>query len=220
MDYHKLYNLLQPAFLQTLYIVFVSSLIATAMGLPLGILLYVTRPQGLKPLPTFYKVMSLIINILRSLPFVILMIMLFPITRLLVGKVVGTTAAIVPIAFSAAPFIARLFEGNFLEIDPGVILAAKSMGASKRQIIFRVILPEALPALVNSVTITLINVVGYSAMAGLIGGGGLGDVANIYGYQMRRYTVMYLAVFLIILLVQVIQMIGQILRKYVNKKAE
>lgn len=220
MEWNKLYHLLYPALLQTLYIVFVSSTIATLLGLPLGILLYVTRPNGLKPLPQFYKMLSFVINVLRSLPFVILMIMLFPLTRVLVGKVVGTTAAIVPIAFSAAPFIARLFESNFLEIDSGVILAAQSMGASKRQIIFKVVLPEALPSLVNSLTITLINVVGYSAMAGLIGGGGLGDVANIYGYQMRRYSVMYLAVFLIILLVQVIQVFGQLIRKYVNKKTE
>lgn len=220
MEWNKLYHLLYPALLQTLYIVFVASTIATLLGLPLGILLYVTRPNGLKPLPQFYKMLSFVINVLRSLPFVILMIMLFPLTRVLVGKVVGTTAAIVPIAFSAAPFIARLFESNFLEIDSGVILAAQSMGASKRQIIFKVVLPEALPSLVNSLTITLINVVGYSAMAGLIGGGGLGDVANIYGYQMRRYSVMYLAVFLIILLVQVIQVFGQLIRKYVNKKTE
>lgn len=214
----KLFKLLEPAFYQTLYIVFVSSLIATVIGLPLGILLYITRPQGLKPMPKLYKVLSFCINVLRSLPFVILMIMLFPLTRLLVGKVVGTTAAIVPIAFSAAPFIARLFEGNFLEIDQGILLAAKSMGTSKTQIVWRVILPEALPSIVNSITITLINVVGYSAMAGLIGGGGLGDVANVYGYQMRRYHVMYASVFIIILLVQLLQWIGQMIRTRVNKK--
>lgn len=214
----KLFKLLEPAFYQTLYIVFVSSLIATVIGLPLGILLYITRPQGLKPMPKLYKVLSFCINVLRSLPFVILMIMLFPLTRLLVGKVVGTTAAIVPIAFSAAPFIARLFEGNFLEIDQGILLAAKSMGTSKTQIVLRVILPEALPSIVNSITITLINVVGYSAMAGLIGGGGLGDVANVYGYQMRRYNVMYASVFIIILLVQLLQLIGQFVRTRVNKK--
>lgn len=214
----QLKQLIGPAFLDTLYMVGISSFLAILIGLPLALILYLTRENGLKANRSLYNSLSWIVNILRSLPFVILMLLCFPLTRLLVGKIIGTTAAIVPIAIGAAPFVARLLESHFLDIDKGILEAAKSMGASTWQIVTRVILPESLPSIVSSITITIITIVSYSAMAGMLGGGGLGDVAIVYGYQMRQFDKMYVAVFCIILLVQIIQLIGNSIVKRVNKK--
>lgn len=210
-------RILLPAFYQTLYMVFTSSLIATIFGIPLAIVLYITRKGGFLECVSIYKMLSFIINILRSLPFIILMLLVSPFTRFIVGRIIGTTAAIVPIAISATPFVAKLVESNLLDVDNGIVEAAKSMGSSTFQIV-KVILIESMPSIVNSIIITIINIVGYSAMAGVIGGGGLGDVANIYGYQMSRYQIMYSAVFIIILIVQVIQITGNYIVRIINKK--
>ena len=218
MNWDNILRLIVPALGQTLYMVGASSLIAVALGLPFAIVLYLTRPDGFYPCRAVYRLLNWFINILRSLPFVILMFLMFPVTRLLVGKIIGSTASIVPIAASAAPFVARLFESHFLEIDRGIIEAARAMGSRTGQIIGRVILPGSLPALVNAVTITIINVIAYSAMAGLIGGGGLGDVANVYGYQMRRYDIMYSAVVVIIVIVQIVQHVGNTIAAKLNHK--
>lgn len=218
MTIQLLQDLIWPALLQTLAMVGASSLIAFLIGLPLALILYITRPDGLAPQKTINTVLGWVVNVLRSLPFVILLFLCFPLTRLLVGKIVGTAAAVVPISLSAAPFLARLFEGHFQAIDKGVLEAARAMGSTKTQLIFRVILPESVPAMVHAVTVTIINIVAYSAMAGLVGGGGLGDVANVYGYQMRRYQIMAVAVLLIIILVQIVQFVGNTLAKRLDHK--
>ncbi len=203
---------------ETLYMVFASALISVIIGLPLGIGLYIVGSKGLKPIKPVYIILDWIVNIFRSLPFVILMMLVFPVTRLLVGKIIGTTAAIVPLTISAAPFVARLIEGNLNEIDLGIVEAAKSMGSTKYQIIKNVLLPESLPSIINSITITIINLVSYSAMAGLLGGGGLGDIANRYGYQQRRFDILFVSVICIIILVQLIQVIGTSIAKKINKR--
>lgn len=197
--------------LQTLQMVFFSTIFSILLGLPLGILLCVTRPEehgGIMPKPILNSILDKIVNVLRSFPFIILMIILFPLSRLLVGTTIGTTATIVPLSIAAAPFAARVIETSLKEVDTGVVQAARSMGSTNSQIIFKVMIPEALPSLVSGVTLTIINLVGYSAMAGAIGGGGLGDLAIRYGYQRTRTDVMIVAVVIILVLVELIQFIG------------
>ena len=197
--------------LQTLQMVFFSTLFSILLGLPLGILLCVTRPEehgGIMPKPVLNSILDKIVNVLRSFPFIILMIILFPLSRLLVGTTIGTTATIVPLSIAAAPFAARVIETSLKEVDTGVVQAARSMGSTNSQIIFKVMIPEAMPSLVSGVTLTIINLVGYSAMAGAIGGGGLGDLAIRYGYQRTRTDVMIVAVVIILVLVELIQFIG------------
>lgn len=215
---HNLFDITLGAIPETLYMVFASALFAVLIGIPTGIILSVTRNDGLKPIKSIYMALDWFINIFRSLPFVILMMLVFPITRLVVGKIIGTSAAIVPLTISAAPFIARLIENNISSIDRGIVEAAKSMGSSNFQIVTRVLIPEALPDVYNSITITIINLVSYSAMAGLLGGGGLGDIANRYGYQQRRYDILFISVIFIIIIVQIIQMIGSIIAKKTNRQ--
>lgn len=197
--------------LQTLQMVFFSTIFSILLGLPLGILLCVTRPEehgGIMPKPILNSILDKIVNVLRSFPFIILMIILFPLSRLLVGTTIGTTATIVSLSIAAAPFAARVIETSLKEVDTGVVQAARSMGSTNSQIIFKVMIPEALPSLVSGVTLTIINLVGYSAMAGAIGGGGLGDLAIRYGYQRTRTDVMIVAVVIILVLVELIQFIG------------
>lgn len=206
-----LFNLVWQSTLETLSMVFFSTLFSLVLGMPIGILLCVTGPYaqgGLKPKPVLNEALSRIVNILRSFPFVILMILLFPLSRFIVGKAIGTTAAIVPLSIAAAPFVARIIETALKEVDPGVVQAARSMGSTDSQIIFKVLLPEATPSLVSGVTLTIINLIGYSAMAGVIGGGGLGDLAIRYGYQRFRPDVMALSVVVILVLVEVVQFTG------------
>ncbi|MCR4580035.1 MAG: ABC transporter permease [Treponema sp.] len=194
---------------QTLVMVFFSTLFSMILGIPLGILLCTTdTSSGLKPNKPVNQVLSVVINILRAIPFVILVILLFPFTRLVVHTAIGTKASIVPLTIAAAPFVARVIESSLKEVDAGVIQAARAMGSSNRQIIFKVLLPEALPSIVNGVTLTIINLIGYSAMAGTVGGGGLGDVAIRYGYQRYRVEYMFGSVAIILILVEVIQLIG------------
>lgn len=199
--------LIKPT-LETLYMTAGSTLFALVLGFPLGVLLCVTSPGNLTPMLTLNKVMGRIVNVLRSFPFIILMILVFPLSSLIVGTSIGTTATIVPLSVAAAPFVARIFESALKEVDPDVIKAAKVMGSTNRQIIFRVMVPEAMPALVAGLTLTIINIIGYSAMAGAIGGGGLGDVAIRYGYHRFRIDVMAGAVIIIVVLVEFVQYFG------------
>lgn len=209
MSFSTIMSLVWPATLQTLAMVLASTVFSLILGLPLGILLCVTDPvTGITPRPVLYQVLTRIVNALRSFPFMILMILLFPLSRLIIGTSIGTAATIVPLSIAAAPFVARIIETALKEVDPGVVQAARSMGSTNTQIILKVLLPEALPSLVSGVTLTIINLIGYSAMSGAIGGGGLGDLAIRYGYQRNQPLVMIPAVIIILIMVEVIQFIG------------
>ncbi len=206
-----IWNLVLESTLQTLEMVLFSTLFSLVLGLPIGILLCITGKEeegGIIPRPVLNMVLSKIVNILRSFPFIILMILLFPLSRLILGTSIGTKATIVPLSIAAAPFVARVIETALKEVDSGVILAARAMGSTNSQIVFKVLLPEAMPSLVSGITLTIINLIGYSAMAGAIGGGGLGDLAIRYGYQRFRSDVMFVSVIIIILLVELIQLAG------------
>ena len=209
MNFSTIMSLVWPSTLQTLAMVLTSTVFSILLGLPLGILLCVTDPvSGIMPKPILYQVLTRIVNALRSFPFMILMILLFPLSRLIIGTSIGTAATIVPLSIAAAPFVARIIETALKEVDPGVVQAARAMGSTNSQIIIKVLLPEALPSLVSGVTLTIINLIGYSAMSGAIGGGGLGDLAIRYGYQRNQPMVMIPAVIIILIMVEVIQLIG------------
>ena len=180
-------NLLIKSFFETCYMVAASTIMATVIGIPLGVILTVTRKDHILPNAAINSILGAIVNATRSTPFIILMVAIIPLTRMIVGSSIGTTAAIVPLTISAAPFIARIIESSLLEINPGVIEAAQAMGASPMQIITKVLLPEALHSIVLGVTLAIISLIGYSAMAGALGGGGLGDLAIRYGYQRHDY---------------------------------
>ena len=194
--------------LQTLEMVLFSTLFSMVIGFPLGVLLYSTNSMGITPRPILNQVLTRIVNVLRSFPFIILMILLFPLSRLILGTSIGTTATIIPLSIAAAPFVARLVETALLEVDPGMIQAARAMGSTNSQIIYKVLIPESMPSLVSGITLTIINLIGYSAMAGTIGGGGLGDLAIRYGYQRFRPDVMAASVVVIIVMVELIQFVG------------
>ena len=203
---------------QTLYMTFVSTFFAYVLGLPLGILVVVTAKNGIAPRKYLNMVLGWIVNIGRSIPFIILMVALIPFTKFVVGKSIGSTAAIVPLVIAAAPFIARLVETSLQELDEGVIEAAKAMGASNWQIVYKVMLPESVPSLVRGLTIAIITLIGYSAMAGTVGGGGLGDLAIRYGYNRYQDDVMILTIIMLIILVQLIQVIFNLIAKKIDKK--
>jgi D-methionine transport system permease protein len=192
--------------LQTIYMTLASTLLATLLGFPLGVLLRVTDADGIAPRRALNEVLSRTVNLLRSFPFIILMILVFPLSRILVGTSIGTTATIVPLSIAAAPFVARVVESALKEVDPGVVLAARAMGSTPSQIVAKVLVPEALPSLVSGLSLTIINLIAYSAMAGAIGGGGLGDLAIRYGYQRFRTDVMIAAVAVIVVLVESVQL--------------
>lgn len=194
--------------LDTLYMVGVATLFTVVLGLPLGVLLVTTDRQGLTPAPLLNMVLGAVVNAARSLPFIILLVVVIPLTRLLVGTSIGATAAIVPLSLAAIPFFARVAESSLREVDRGLVEAAQAMGCSPWQIILKVLIPEALPSLVLGVALTIISLIGYSAMAGAIGGGGLGDLAIRYGYQRFETAVMIATVVLLIALVQGIQALG------------
>jgi len=194
-----------------------SLLFSTLIGLPLGILLVVTRKGALLERIPFFNVLSGIVNIFRSVPFIILLVAIIPLTRLIVGSSIGTQAAIVPLVFYAAPYIARLIESSLLEVDTGVLEAAEAMGATPLQTIFRFLLPEALSSLVLNLTIATIGLIGASAMAGAIGGGGLGDLAITYGYQRFDTTVMIITVGILVILVQGLQTTGNLLARKIRR---
>ncbi|MBU3210248.1 methionine ABC transporter permease [Clostridium algidicarnis] len=206
-------NIILPALLDTLYMVVSSTILAVILGFVLAIILVVTSPKGLNPNKLLYNILDFIINILRSMPFLILMISIAPFTKFIVGKSIGTNAAIIPLTIGAMPFAARVIESSLNEVDYGIIEAAKSFGSSNMQIIFKVMVKEALPSIVSGITLTVINVIGYSAMAGSIGAGGLGDVAVRYGYHRFKADVMIITVIILIILVQLIQALGNILYK-------
>lgn len=210
-------NLLYKATLETLYMSLVSTILAFIIGLGLAVILILTKKGGLAQNIAIYRTLDIIVNTLRSFPFIILMIVLFPLTKLIIGTSIGTSAAIVPLTIGSAPFIARLIEAAMLEVDKGVIEAAMSFGASRFQIIFKVQLREALPAIINALTLTLVMIIGFSAMAGTVGGGGLGDVAVRYGYQRFKPDVMIYTVIILILLVQIIQSLGDFAYKKLKK---
>ncbi|MDN5331344.1 MAG: D-methionine transport system permease protein [Tepidanaerobacteraceae bacterium] len=210
-------KLLFNATTETVYMVAVSVLIACFFGIPLGVLLYSTDKGKILQNSLLNKIMGTLVNIFRSIPFVILLIMLIPFTRWLVGKSIGTTAAIVPLSVAAIPFVGRLTETALREVDRGVIEAAQAMGASPFQVITKVLIPEALPSIAAGITITAINLVGYSAMAGVIGGGGLGDLAVRYGYQRFMLDIMLYTVAILVVMVQLIQVLGDLVVKYLSK---
>ena len=204
----KTIQLLANGLLETVYMTLVSTALGYLIGLPVGILLTVTDKEGIKPNAFVYRILDVIINIMRSIPFLILLILLIPFTRFLVGKSYGTTATIVPLVVSAAPYIARMVESSLKEVDAGVIEAARSMGASNATIVFRVLLVEAKTSLITGATITLGTILGYSAMAGTVAGGGLGDIAIQYGYYRWQTDIMLITVALLVILFQIFQMIG------------
>ncbi|MGH4039005.1 MAG: methionine ABC transporter permease [Sphaerochaeta sp.] len=208
---NQLMSLVTSATIETLEMVVFSTIFSLALGLPLGVLLCITAPEsqgGIIPHPVLNQVLGRIVNVLRSFPFIILMIVLFPLSRIILGTSIGTKAAIVPLSIAAAPFVARVIESALKEVDTGVVQAAKSMGSTNWQIIYKVLIPEAMPSLVAGITLTIINLIGYSAMAGAIGGGGLGDLAIRYGYQRFRADVMVASVIVILILVEVVQVLG------------
>ncbi len=204
---------------ETIYATFLATLFATIIGLPLGVILVTGRKDGIKPLPSwFMKVLDVIINILRSVPFLIVVIVVFPLTRVIVGTTVGTAASIVPLVVAAFPFIARLVEGSLKEVDPNLIEMAKSMGATPFQIVSKVLLKEAVPSLISNITIALTTILGYTAMSGIVGGGGLGKIAINYGYYRYNYGIMICAVIVLVILVQLIQKIGDHLSIKLDKR--
>lgn len=204
-----LQNEIPFAIWETVYVTIISTFLALVVGLPLGVLLVVGEKDGILPLPKpILSVLNAVINLLRSIPFLILMIMVFPVTRFFAHTVVGTVPTIVPLVFAAFPFVARLVESSLREVDGNIIETAVSMGASPFQIIFRVLIPESIPSLISNITIALTTVLSYSAMSGIIGGGGLGKIAINYGYYRSEELVMFIAVFLLIVLVQIFQTVG------------
>jgi D-methionine transport system permease protein len=199
---------LWEATVQTLYMVGVSSLLAALFGVPLGVLLFVTGETGLSPKPTLNKVVGFIVNVIRSIPFIILLVFLSPITRALVGTTIGSTAAIVPLTIGAIPFLGRMVESALKDVSPGKTEAAVAMGAGRMQITRKVLLPEARAAIIAAITVLVVAQIGNSAMAGVVGGGGLGDFAIRYGYQRFQSDVMFVTVVLLVVIVQAIQYVG------------
>lgn len=204
---------------ETFYVTVLSTALAIVIGLPLGVLLIAGDKNGVLPLPKpIMSVLNVIINLLRSVPFLILMIMVFPLSRAIVGTTVGTKAVIVPLVIAAFPFVARLVEGSLREVNPNIIEAAQSMGATPLQIICKVMLPESVPSLISNATIAITTILGYSAMSGIIGGGGLGMIAINYGYYRYKYLTMVVAVILLIIMVQIFQSVGTYLATKSDKR--
>ncbi len=207
------------AVFETLYVTLISTLFAFIIGLPLGVLLVVGDKGGILPLPKWImKVLNVIVNLLRSVPFIILIVVVFPLTRLIVGTTIGSVASIVPLVIAAFPFVARLVESSLREVNPNIIEAAQSMGATPFQIITKVMIPESVPSLISNATIAVTTILGYTAMSGAIGGGGLGNIAIMYGYQRYNYMIILIAVVLLIILVQIFQSVGTALSVKTDKR--
>jgi D-methionine transport system permease protein len=211
-----MFELILTATWETLLMVVVSGLLAVFIGLPLGVLLLTTRKDGILAAPLFNKGLGLIINILRSIPFIILIVALIPLTRWVMGSSIGTIAAIMPLTIGAIPFVARMVENALVEVSGGLIEAGHAMGASPWQIIAKILIPEARPGIINGITVMLVTLVGYSAMAGAVGGGGLGNLAINYGYLRFNTTIMIITIVVLLLLVQIIQYIGDWLSRRWN----
>jgi D-methionine transport system permease protein len=214
----ELIALLFSSFGETLLMVGVSGLLSSLLGVPLGIALHLTGSKGVLPSPVFNRVAGLLVNAVRSTPFIILLVAVIPLTRFFVGSSIGTAAAIVPLTLASAPFVARLVETALREVDLGLIEAAQAMGASTSQIVFKVLVPEAFPGIVAGLTITFVSLVGYSAMAGAIGGGGLGDMGIRYGYQRFLPEVMLAVVLILIVFVQIVQSLGDLLVRRLSRR--
>ncbi|MBD0336696.1 MAG: ABC transporter permease [Cyanobacteria bacterium Co-bin13] len=214
----QLLSSLWTATLETIYMVSVSAVLAALFGLPLGLLLVIAAPKGFLPNPALYQGLGSVVNAGRSLPFIILLVAIIPLTRLIVGTTIGSTAALVPLTLSAIPFYARVAETSLLEVDRGLVEAAESMGCSYWQVIAKVLIPEAVPSLVLGLTIMVISLIGYSAMAGVVGGGGLGDLAIRYGYQRFNTQVMLITVVLLIVLVQIVQWVGDAIARQMRRR--
>ena len=212
------WDVLWSALGETVYMTVPSTLIAYLVGLPLGVLLIITRKGGVRPLPTFNTVLGAIVNFLRSIPFLILLAMLLPVTRVVMGKAVGTKSIIFPLTISAFPYVARMVEGSFNEVDGGITEAAKAMGSTTFQIIRKVLIPEALPSLINGFAICMTTILAYTAMASAAGGGGLGAVAITYGLNLRKYDIMYAASILLVMLVQLITVTGSFLTRRLDHR--
>ena len=206
-------SVIMNAMQQTLYMVFWSTLFSVLIGFIPAVILTLTAPDGLHPIRPVYEVLSFVINVFRSFPFIILLVLVIPFTRMMVGKAIGTRASVVPLTISAIPFIARIMENALRETNPGVIEAAKSFGASNTQILFRVYLKESVPRILNGIILLIISLIGYSAMAGTVGGGGIGDIAIRYGYQQYKTDYLVVCSIILIIFVQVIQMVGNSLYK-------
>lgn len=211
-------NMIGKGILETLYMTFFSSFIAYAIGLPLGILLVVTAKDGIAPFVIFNKILGIVVNLLRSVPFIILLITIQPFTRAIVGTTIGSSAVVPPLIVASAPYIARLVESSLKEVDKGVIEAAWSMGASPFQIIYKVLIPEAKPSLIIGSAIAVTTILSYSAMAGFVGGGGLGDIAIRYGYYRYETEIMAVTVMILVLIVQAIQELGALWMKRTDKR--
>ena len=211
-------TMLKTAIWETFYMVALSSLFAYVIGLPLGIVLVVTDTDGIYPIPWLQKILGLVINLLRSVPFLILLFIVLPLSKMIIGTRIGSPAIVIPLTIAAAPYIARVVESSFREIDAGVIEAAKSMGASTWQIIWKVLLPESRPSLLLGAALAVTTILSYSAMAGFTGGGGLGAVAINYGYYRYEPGLMWIAVILLVVMVQIIQEIGTQLSKRGDKR--
>ncbi|WP_068267938.1 methionine ABC transporter permease [Caviibacter abscessus] len=204
---------------ETLYMMFVSMFFASIIGIPIGISLVLTKKHGLKENKVYYKIIDiLIINLTRSIPFIILIVLLIPLSRLIVGKSYGTTAFIIPLSIATAPFIARIIESSLNEVDNGLIEMGISIGATPKDIVFKILIPEAMPSIINGLTLTLISLIAYTAIAGVIGGGGLGNLAIIEGYQRGNKEIMYKSTLIIIILVQIIQFSGSKIVKNIKNK--
>lgn len=204
---------------ETLYSTILSTLFAIVIGLPLGVILVTGEQKGIRPLPRlFMNILNVVINLLRSVPFIILMVMIIPLTRVIVGTSVGTVASIVPLTVAAFPFIARLVESSLRELNPNIIETAQSMGATPMQIVMKVMLPESVPSLITNFTLAITTIMGYTAMSGAVGGGGLGKLALSYGYQRYRYMILYLAVIVLVIITQVLQSFGTWLARKCDKR--
>ncbi len=214
----SLFGMIFDSFLETLLMVAVSGGIGTAIGVPLGIILFVTDRKSFLPMPVLNVVLGAAVNALRSVPFIILLVAVIPFTRFVVGSSIGTAAAIVPLTIAAAPFIARIVETSLREVDKGLVEAAQAMGATNLQIVTKVLLPEAMPGILAGLTIAVISLIGYSAMAGVVGGGGLGDLGIRYGYQRFMPEVMWPVVIVLIILVQGIQSLGDRIVRRISRR--
>ncbi len=211
-------NLLIQGFWETLGMTALSTVLATLLGIPLGIILVITSKGHILENKALNGVLGAVVNATRSVPFIILMVAIIPFTRMVVGTSIGTVAACVPLTLAAIPFLARLVETSIKEIPSGIIEAAQAMGASPLQIVRKVLLPEALPTIVDNITVLIVNLISYSAMAGAIGGGGLGDIAIRYGYQRFNADVMIITIIILVVLVQLVQMVGEFISRRLNKK--
>ena len=207
------------AIYETLYSTLLSTLFAVIIGLPLGVILVTGEQKGIRPLPRWLmSFLNVLINLLRSVPFIILMVMIIPMTRVIVGTSVGTMASVVPLTVAAFPFIARLVESSLRELNPNIIETSQSMGASPMQIVMHVMLPESVPSLITNLTLALTTIMGYTAMSGAVGGGGLGKLALAYGYQRYRYLILYFAVIVLVVITQIIQSFGTWLARKCDKR--